>query len=160
MNLSVRAHEERDLPKIWDGGFNPDRLDWYTRLVLDHGGIRGGRDVVAEFIAAMMLESGLDNLTVGNNARNGSDNPYLGIGWCQLDTGYHATSVVDVHAIRFDPQWSLDYIATNDDLCYQGPSRTWLNKQRWHAWEPERLDPPEGEWSPIEATLAAYDRVA
>ena len=159
MNLSPLAHEERALPPLWESGFNPERVDWYTSLVIDHPVNWGGREVVAEFIAAMMLESGLDNLTLGNNAKNGSDNPTIGISWCQLDTGYHAQPLELVHALRADPTEALDYITTTPDLSYIGTERVWLTTTRWHAWKAERIDPTDGSWSPLAATLAAYDRV-
>ena len=159
MNLTPIALEERNLPPIWDEGFNPERLDFYTSLVVNDSKNWGGRDVIAEFVAAMMLESGLDNLTLGNNAKNGSDNPYIGIGWCQLDTGYHAQPLDFVHELRADPTAALDYIARTPDLAYIGTERIWLNESRWHAWKPERIDPTDGTWSPLAATLASYDRV-
>lgn len=158
MSLSPIATEERELPLLWsDAGFGTERLDWYTSLA---GKILpfNNRATVAEFIAAMMLESGLDNLTIGNNAKHGSNNPWLGIGWCQLDTGYHATTLEFVHALRDDPSESLRYIVGNADLCYQGASNIWFNKQRWHAWEPEKVDPAAG-FNPFEKCLESWDRV-
>lgn len=157
--LSDIAREERALPKMWpaSGGFDPTRIDWYI-------GITGNllpynrKETVAEFVAAMMLESGLDNLTIGNNARNGSDNPWLGIGWCQLDTGYHATSLEFVHELRQNPLASINYILETPDLCYVGYSNVWFNKQRWHAWDADRLDPQTG-FNPYQKCLEAWDRV-
>jgi len=160
MNLSPLAHEERALPAIWVDGLNTERIDWYTELVIDHPLHWGGREVVAEFIAAMLLESGLDNLTLGNNANNVGDTPHIGIGWCQLDTGYHATPLEYVHTLRADPTVSLDYIAATPDLAYIGTERIWLNSSRWHAWEPKRIDPTDGSWSPLKAALESYDRVS
>ena len=160
MNLSSIAHEERALPPLWDdNGFNTERVEWYTALVVNHSHHWGGRDVIAEFIAVMMLEAGLDNLNLGNNAKNGSDNPYIGIGWCQLDTGYHASTVQMIHDLRNDPTIALDYIVATSDLAYVGTERVWLNESRWHAWNAERIDPTDGSWSPLATCLDAYDKV-
>ena len=153
---------ERALPPIWDdGAHSPERIDWYTRLVVDFGAIKGGRAVIPEFIAAMILESSLDNLIIGNNARNGSTgaNAYsLGISWVQLDTNYHVKDLNFLHTLRSDPLWALGYVADPaNGLCSQGGRWTHFKKQAWHAWEPTKIDPVDG-WSPLQAALDAYDR--
>lgn len=156
----TRFDEERALPPIWrDGVKNEERIDWYTRLTIESEVIRGGIDVIPEFIAAMICESSLDNLLVGNNAKNGSDNVWLGISWCQLDTGWHVADLDTLHQFRGDPLAPLIYVANNDDLCDQGGIHTHFNEQRWHAWEPEIIDPAQG-WNPLKAAHEAWDRVS
>lgn len=150
---------ERDLPPLWDpltGAFNDERVRWYTELTVSSGLFRGGRAVIPEFIAAMMWESQLDNLVVGNNAKNGADNVYLGIGWCQLDTGYHCKTMGTLHELRRDPGYAIEMIAETPDLCKHGKKRSYFNKQRWHAWEAETIDPEEG-WNALEVALKVWD---
>ena len=156
--MSIFA-DEQNLPPLWkDGFYNPARFDFYTKLVLNSGLVRGGREVVAEFIAAMCMESSLDNLIVGNNAKNGSSNASLGIGWCQLDTAYHIASLDWMHLIRLDPEISLIYVCDESNgLCSQGGIRTHFNRQFWHAWKPSKIDPTTG-WSPLAEAEKAYDR--
>lgn len=169
MELTTRARIERDLPPIWTtekereehpewGVYNTQRIEWYTSLTQSSGLILGGRSIIPEFIAAMIQESGLDNLEPGNNAKNGANNPYLGTGWCQLDTGYHVVSIDQMHILRADPLASLQYVAQHPDLTTHGRLHTEFNKQRWHAWELENIDPHEG-WSPLEAAYTAWDKV-
>lgn len=152
--------DERALPPIFAGGVKDTaRFDFYTKLVVDSGLVKGGRDVVSELIAAMCAESSLDNLIVGNNAKHGSNNQSLGIGWMQLDTGWHVDSLDHLHFLRSDPLASLVYVCDPaNGLVKQGGVRTHFNKQRWHAWEPETIDPVVG-WSPLREAEAAYDRV-
>lgn len=165
----TRFDEERALPPIfttaeqresgeWPEPFYPDRIDWYTRLVVDSGVILGGRDVIPEFIAAMICESSLDNLNLGNNAKNGSDNPTIGVSWVQLDTGYHVGNLDLMHAYREDPLQPLLYVARTPDLCRHGRLRSHFTRRRWHAWTQEKIDPTDG-WSPLAAALEAWDRV-
>lgn len=160
--LSPTGAEEAALPPIWyDGVKNTARFDWYTKLLVDWNLVRGGKAVVSEFVAAMALESSLDNLILGNNAKLGSDNVGVGVGWCQLDTGWHVqpASVEQFHLIRSDPFVSALYVCDPaNGLCVQGGLRTHFKKERWHAWKPERLDPVEG-WSVLKEAEAAYDRV-
>jgi len=155
--VNPRFEEERALPQIWDEGFHPERIDWYTNLVVEAELIRGGVDVIPEFIAAMIMESGLDNLKIGNNAKHGNNNPWLGISWCQLDTGYHVADLEQLHTFRSDPILPLIYVATNPDLCDQGGTQTHFNEQRWHAWEPKTIDPQE-EWNPLQAAHESWER--
>lgn len=159
MELSERGKTEQAMSPLWalSGAFIPERVDFYTRLVVEST-IGRNKAVVTEFIAAMMLESGLDNLIVGNNAVNGSNNAFLGIGWCQLDTGYHVADLDQMHTLRSDPLQSLLYILRTPDLCYVGKYNTYFNKKRWHAWDAQRIDPQQG-WSPLEATMESYDRI-
>lgn len=152
------TEEEREAHPEWEA-YNTDRIEWYTELVISSGLIKGGRSIIPEFIAAMIGESQLKNLALGNNALNGSNNPYIGIGWCQLDTGYHATSLEFVHMLRNDPLHSIVYIASTPDLCTHGELQSYFNKQRWHAWEPEVIDPGPEQWSPLKAAYAAWDKV-
>jgi hypothetical protein len=158
--LSATGIEERALPPIWrDGVKSTARFDWYTKLLVDWSLVRGGKPVVAEFIAAMALESSLDNLILGNNARNGSDNAGVGVGWCQLDTQWHVADLDKLHWLRSDPFASALYVTDPaNGLCVQGGIRTHFNKTRWHAWDAARIDPVEG-WSPLKEAEAAYDRV-
>lgn len=159
--LTPLALEERALAPIWNNGVKSvERFDWYTRLIVDSGKVLGGRDTISEFVAAMARESSLDNLIVGNNAKNGSDNAGLGIGWCQLDTQWHVGGGLDgLHWLRSDPFISLAYVTDPaNGLCKHGKLRTYFNKQRWHAWEPEIIDPKDG-WSALAEAEAAYDRV-
>lgn len=156
MTLVELAKTERALPAIWtDSGYNDNRPRFYLDLVNRSGLVKGGADVICEFVAAMLLESGLDNLAIGNNAQNGSDNPQLGIGWCQLDTGYHVANLDALHLFRSTPEAPFFYVVGNDDLCYHGAFRTHFNKQRWHAWEKKRIDPKTG-WNPLEAMHTAW----
>jgi len=166
--LTDRGMEERALPPIWkDGNYSKDRIEWYARLILEDGRVLGGESVIAEFLAAMILESNLDNLIIGNNAKNGSNNAQLGIGWCQLDTGWHVADLDVMHDLRADPLLSLQYVLTNADLSHTTPNMTWFNKRRWNAWwdktadRPrwERLD-PTGSWSPYLAALTAVRAVS
>lgn len=150
--------EERDLPGLWDGGvYNDARPVWYAGLCKMVPAMARNPETTQEFLAAMLLESGLDNLIVGNNAKNGASNPYLGIGWCQLDTGYHAVTVEAIHSIRNDPLFSLSYILNNEDLSFVGKHGLYFNKKRWHAWKPEKIDPLTG-WSPLEAVREAWEK--
>ena len=167
MKLTPAGHIERALPPIFTTEteraenptwklYNTERISWYTSLVVDSGLVRGGWRVIPEFVAAMIMESGLDNLTVGNNAKNGADNPWVGVGWCQLDTGYHVTDLEALHTLRADPHESLRYVTSTPDLCKHGKLQTYFNKQRWHAWEPEVIDPDDG-WSPLQAAFNVWD---
>ena len=148
------------LPPVWSGGVkDTSRFDFYTRLVVESGLILGGKDTVSEIIAAMCGESSLDNLLVGNNARNGSNNTSLGISWMQLDTAWHVKDLTFMHALRSDPIVALRYVADPaNGLCSHGGLRTYFNKQLWHAWEAENIDPVEG-WSMLAEAEAAYDRL-
>jgi hypothetical protein len=155
-----RFAEERALPPIFGpDGYSPARIEWYTRLVIASEVVRGGVDVIPELIAAMIGESNLDNLAIGNNAAHGSDNVWLGVSWMQLDTGYHVADLETLHAFREDPLRPLVYVAGNADLCDQGGTSTHFNRQRWHAWDPETIDPDEG-WNPLRAAHDAYERVS
>lgn len=113
--------------------------------------------MIPEFIAAMIGESNLNNRALGD----ANPDPHFGVGWCQLDTGFHATTHERIIAIRADPLWSLMYVLdpANGLVRHQGGRMTHFNKQRWHAWEPDQIDPVTG-WSPLNAALEAYDRVA
>ena len=152
--------EEQRLPPVWANGvFSAARFDWYSALVVDSGLIFGGRDTVSEFVAAMCGESSLDNLAVGNNAKNGSTNPSLGIGWCQLDTAWHVKDLAHLHQLRSDPLESLQYVADPaNGLVSHGGLRTYFNKQLWHAWEAENIDPTTG-WSMLAQAEAAWERL-
>jgi hypothetical protein len=164
--LSELAIEELNLPPLWgEEGFGTARVDWYV-------GITGNtfpfnnRETVAEFVAAMMLEAGLNNMKLGNNALNGSDNPFIGVGWCQLDTGYHATSIDFMHELRQNPFRSLTYILETPDLVEVGGSKLWFNKKRWHAWADENgkvkkddIDPSDGSFNPLQKCMESWDRV-
>lgn len=149
-----RHAQEVALPKIFDNGFNYERINWYTTLVIEHGGVRGGASVIPEFIAAMIQEAGLNNRALGDQ------NPdiHFGVGWMQFDTQYYATTHGQIMAIRQDPLFSLGYALSTPDLCYQGGVATHFNKQRWNAWEPASIDPVTG-WSPLKAALNAWDKV-
>ena len=150
-----RHAQEIALPAIFDGGFHSDRIVWYTRLVVESGLVRGGASVIPELIAAMISESSLDNTIFGD----ANPDPQFGVGWMQMDTGYHVHSLENLLAIRSDPLHSLVY-ATDpaNGLCKQGGRATWFNKQAWHAWEPAIIDPPSG-WSPLGAAIDAYNEV-
>jgi hypothetical protein len=151
-----RFDDERALPPIWeDGRFSSERIEWYTRLVVQSELIKGAEYVIPEFIAAMICESSLDNLTVGNNAKHGSGNEWLGISWLQLDTGYHVASLEALHTFRVDPMNPLVYVATQRDLCRHGKLSTHFNRLRWKAWTQEKIDPAEG-WNPLEAAIKAW----
>jgi hypothetical protein len=164
--LTQLARSERELPPLFnDGTYDPTRIRFYLEVVVAHPGIRGGdnpRAVYCEFVAAMIVEAGLNNLTLGNNAahRNVTSehaNTFVGVSWCQLDTGYHVADLDALHWLRADPRHPLDYIGLNDDLTYQGTDRTWFNTNRWHGWNPEDMDPTD-KWSPWRATTAMWDQ--
>jgi hypothetical protein len=150
--------EERSLPRLWTAGsYNPARFNWYTKLVINSGLVRGGRSVIPEFIAAMCAESSLDNLIIGNNAKNGSNNTSLGIGWCQLDTAWHVKSLEEMHAFRDSALLVLKYVCNPaNELCSQGGAWTHFNRKFWYAWTPSKIDPLEG-WSPLKEAGKAYD---
>lgn len=150
-----RAAEDAAMPGIFADGFHPDRIDWYTRLVIEDGRVRGGVEVIPELIAAMIMESGLKNREFGDSDKT---NPNFGVGWMQHDTGYTIPDIATLVALRADPLNPLGHTLANPDLARQGGRRTWFNKQRWHAWEREIIDPTSG-WSPLDAAHDAWDRV-
>ena len=150
-----RAALDAAMPAIWDDGFHPDRIDWYTRLCIESEIIRGGVRVIPEFVAAMIAESALENRRFGDSNKT---SPHFGVGWMQYDTGYYANPLDTLIQIRADPLFSLTYLAGLPDLFRQGGQQSWFNKQRWHAWERHTIDPDSG-WSPLAAALDAWERV-
>ena len=150
-----RAAQDAAMPAIFDDGFHPDRIDWYTRLTLESEIVRGGVRVIPEFIAAMVSESGLRNRRFGDSDVS---SPHFGVGWMQYDTEYYAAPLEELIAIRADPLYSLQYLTQHPDLFRQGGRQSWFNKQRWHAWERDIIDPNDG-WSPLQAALDAWERV-
>jgi hypothetical protein len=155
LTAAERHAQEVALPAIFASGFNPARIDWYTRLCVESERIRGGVEVIPEFVAAMIGESSLNNRALGD----ANPDPHFGVGWCQLDTGYHATTHERIIAIRSDPLWSLTYITDPaNKMVRHEARRTWFATQLWHAWEPARIDPVTG-WSPLAAAYDAWERV-
>lgn len=158
-----RAQADASMPKIFDAGFHPERIDWYTRLTVESELIYGGVLVIPEFIAAMICEASLRNRAFGDSD---TASPHFGVGWCQFDTEYHVPSLSALIAIRTDPLYSLKYIANPvNGLTSRGGHATHFNKQAWHAWEDKTIDPlldetgqPTG-WSALGAAHAAWDRV-
>ena len=150
-----RRAQEQALPRIFDGGLHVERIDWYTRLTIESGLILGGVLVIPEFIAAMIGEASLNNRTFGD----ANPDEFFGVGWMQFDTGYHASTMERVHAIRRDPLHSLQYAASTPDLTRHSRFATSFNKQRWHAWEDEIINPDEG-WNPLQAAFDAWERVS
>ncbi len=153
-------------------------FDFYTRLLIDDGRIRG-RDAITQLVAIGAAESGLDNLAVGDNAKNNTPrgtfipnlvDPHtngpidvhfsLGLGWLQHDSGWmRADALVNgvgftIEAIRQDPAYSIDLLVRRPGfVLLQGLERTYINFKAWATW-PEKSDPflPMAE--------DAYDRVA
>lgn len=173
-----RAREEFYLPPIfprpdqrdpatgerWPEAYYTERIEWYTRLTIGSGIVRGGCGIIPEFIAAMIWESGLDNIEPGNNARTGTpfDSPNwssLGTGWLQLDTNHNVRDLTHMHELRADPLAGLLYAADPaNGLCEQRPGITLFRKQLWHAWEWDTIAPEEG-WSAYTAAQDAYRKV-
>lgn len=160
-----RARQEAAMPPIWlSGVHSPARIDWYTRLVIDSGLVRGGVLVIPELVAAMILESSLDNLIVGNNAKNGRPAGHpafgsLGVSWVQLDTLYHVGTLAELHDYRSDPLVPLGYVTDPENgLCSQGGYATHFRREFWNAWRTDRLDPVDG-WNPLRAAHEAWGRV-
>lgn len=141
----------------------PDaRFDEYVQLVVQHGAVRG-RHSVATLVAIGAAESGLDNLAVGNNARNGSsDSPAfydLGLGWLQHDTYWLEQDRIvngveyDWRRIRSDPAYSLDLLVARPGMIvYQGQDCTYVRWQSWMVY-PKKSDPF------MRQAVAAYDRL-
>jgi hypothetical protein len=150
-----RRLQEVALPLIFGGGFHPERIDWYTRLTVESGLVKGGATRIPEFIAAMISESSLNNRALGDS------NPdiHFGVGWMQFDTQYHARSLDTIMAVRSDPLWSLQY-ATDpvNGLCRHGTFATDFKKNLWNAWRDETINPSTG-WSPLGAAFDAWERV-
>lgn len=177
-----RAEIDRELPPIWTSAeeredhpdwdvLNLDRIEFYTRLCHDHAlhwdaanspnGIRGGFMTIPEFIAAMLMEAGLENLNIGENARHRfsgdwaqpPDGPYfptLGISWIQHDTSQFVR-IDRMHTIRRDPVEALDFAFTRGLIKNVGTYSD-FQKQLWHAWEEHIIDPAEG-WNPKKACV-------
>jgi hypothetical protein len=155
---------ERDLPPMWSSadGYDPARAEWYTRQVLDSHLVHGDELVVPELIMAMICESRLDNLIIGNNAKNGSSNPYLGVSWMQLDTGYHVASIEMMHALRADPMVALRYVVQTPDLCtLDEHGMTAFNKGRWYGWDEDKFDDLKYlvVITPRQAAMDAWEKV-
>lgn len=150
-----RYAQETLLPQIFENGFHPERIDWYTRLVVESRLIKG--DVIPEFIAAMIMESGLDN----RRFHDANPDPHFGLYWVALDsTGHMPLARADIIRFRADPLVPLQYVAATPDLAKHGGEQTWFNKARWNAWKQEIIDPVSTTvWSPLKAARAAYARV-
>lgn len=149
-----RRTQEIALPQIFDDGFHPERIDWYTRLTVESDLILGGVLIIPEFIAAMVCESSLNNNALGDS---NPDVPF-GVGWMQFDTEYHAQTMTQVNAIRSDPLFSLQYAAGKPDLTRHSSFATSFRKQRWHAWEDKIVNPSQG-WNPLKAAYDSWMRV-
>lgn len=149
-----RHTAEVTLRPIFDQGYHPERIDFYLRLCVE-AGVRGD-DTILELVAAMIGESGLDNRKFGDSDMM---NPNFGVGWMQLDTGYHVKDLSSLIAFRADPLASLHYVLATPDLCKRGKLRDHFNEQRWHAWEAEVIDPTEG-WSPLEAVTKRMEALS
>ena len=141
----------------------PELFDTYTQLVIDHGQIRG-RETITQLIAIGAAESGLDNLAIGNNAKNGTDptHPayyYCGWGWLQFDEYWMAQNKtlngVDYNVIelRKDPLYSLNLIMrTPGYVLFQGVDSTYIKWTLWSAY-PRKTDGFMG------SARDSYDRV-
>lgn len=151
-----RHDAEAALPPIWSGStLNPARIDWYTRLVIESGLVKGGASVIPELIAAMIGESALNNRAFGDS------NPdiYFGVGWMQLDSRYHVRTLDNLHLIRLDPLHSLTYACDPvNGLAKHGGRATWFATNLWNGWSQPIIDPTTG-WSPLGAALDAWARV-
>lgn len=142
-----------------------DRMLEFVRLLLSDGRIRG-RDAIVELVAIGAAESGLDNLAVGNNAKNGTPPASaayydLGIGWLQVDTYWlqrnidagHWPADKDWRTFRADAYQSIDYLVTVPGfVLYQGQDDTYIKYENWNVW-PAKSDPFKVE------ARRAYDEV-
>jgi len=151
-----RHDQEAALPPIFKGSvYSPARIEWYTRFVVESGLVRGGAAVIPELIAAMIAESALNNRALGD----ANPDIHFGVGWMQLDTGFHVPSLEALLAIRLDPLYTLTYVTTpSNGLITLGAAATHFKKSRWNAWKPEIIDPVSG-WSPLQAALTAWEVV-
>lgn len=150
----ARAAVDAGMPPIFDKGFHPERIDWYTQLCID-AGVRGGVVIIPELIAAMIAESGLQNRRFGDADKT---SPHFGVGWMQFDTEYAARNYDVMIGTRADPLFPLQWVLSNVNLCRRTEDFDVFNKQRWNAWEPHIIMPTTG-WSPMLAALDAWYRV-
>ena len=142
----------------------PDtQFNFYAGVVLADKRIRG-RETIATLLAIGAAESGLDNLAIGNNAKNGTPETspayfYCGWGWLQHDEYWLLQDwivnkvVYDLIALRRDPAYSVDLLSRRPGLIlFQGGAQTYINFTRWATY-PKKSD------SFMPQALAAVDRV-
>lgn len=128
----------------------PAIFDEYTRLCINHPLING-RNTIITLVAIGAAESGLNNMAIGENAKNGtaptSDFYHsLGLGWLQHDSGWLARDAEvnglkwTLEEIRREPSYSLDLLVRRPGFIkFQGVNNTYIDFSKWATW-PRKSD--------------------
>ena len=139
----------------------------YCRLMIDDEARRTaegveairGRQAHVDLVALGIAEANLNNLALGDNAKNGTPlgtiirpggvpidlHFSVGLGWLQHDSGWLLADEIvngvdwDMQWIREDPAYSIDLLLRRPGfVVHQGPGGTFLDMSAWAAYKKSR----------------------